>query len=109
MQCVREVFRKEPAFRIGVTACESCTLCFGRGGFSSAEAPIALLTVVSYQQCCTGVWLWLVGAVRSGCCKAWVGCKTHLLLGYIPLMGTLGCRAQVTLLAEAGACCFLQL
>lgn len=62
---MREVFRKEPAFRIGVTACESTTLCFGRGGFS-AEAPTALLAVVSYQQCFTGVWLWLLGAIRLG-------------------------------------------
>lgn len=55
------VFRKEPAFRTGVIACESITLCFGRGDFLSAEAPIALLTVVSYQQYFTRVWLWLVG------------------------------------------------
>lgn len=52
-----QVFRKEPAFRIGVIACESITLCFGSGGFVSAEAPIALLTVGSYQQYSTRVWL----------------------------------------------------
>lgn len=56
-----QVFRKDPAFRIGVIACESITLCFGSGGFVSAEAPIALLTVGSYQQYSTRVWLWLVG------------------------------------------------
>lgn len=37
------------------------SLCFGSGGFVSAEAPIALLTVGSYQQYSTRVWLWLVG------------------------------------------------
>lgn len=58
-----EVFRKEPAFTIGVTVCESITLCFGRGGFLSAEVPIALLAVVSYQQDFTRGWLWLVGEV----------------------------------------------
>lgn len=60
---VWEVFRKELAFRIGVIAHESITLCFGRGGFLSAEAPIALLTVICYHQCFTRVWLWLVGEV----------------------------------------------
>lgn len=54
-----EVLRKEPAFRIWIVACESIALCFGRGDFSSAEAPIALLTVVSYQQYFTRLWLWL--------------------------------------------------